>query len=654
MNDFRRFLLPLTVALALLAAPAAQASGARELPAGFNTAEMMPLSEIRPGMTGYLKTVFRGAELERCDVEILGIFPGFMAGRDIIVARLHLPWKDMGVIAGMSGSPVFINDRMIGAVAYGWTFSKEPIAGITPIEYMIEVYDGTESPSAGDDDSHRSASTAWGGNALGVNQAAASWSGRRPWYQQLAPSLERPDWQTSLENLGLGSHDGRVQTAALQPLLTPLSVSSANPATLKILERAFGDYGLFPVSAGGAGGTGNADAGVGSAALDAPTAAHIEHGSAVGVALMTGDLTLAGIGTVTYRKGDKLVAFGHPMMMDGESDLPMVSASILSVIPSFYRPFKLGVAGPVIGTLRQDRLPAIGGVFGPGPAMIPMRLSVRVDDRPAEEFHYELARHREFTPFLAMIGVLEGMFTAGDTGGDQTAQITYTVTTTGGESIRKDMFFSDMGPSGSMSAFDLMDDISTLLFNPYRKTEIASLDFDMHIRHMMKRAQLWSARTNRDRYHPGDTVKLALFVQPWREKMQVRRVEFTLPADMEPGAYTLHVLSGNDRARLEATLNPGAFQMRDFEDVVRVLNVYYPANRAFVLLEQGAGGVTLDGKPLQAPPPSVKALLRETAPNFRTASVRGAILKEEAMALDFQLTGRQSIRLTIEKKKSDF
>jgi hypothetical protein len=212
------------------------------------------------------------------------------------------------------------------------------------------------------------------------------------------------------------------------------------------------------------------------------------------------------------------------------------------------------------------------------------------------------------------------------------------------------MFFSTQGAIGMQAAFELYMDAMMLLMNPYQKMEIASLDFDIKIRDTLKEAQLWAVRTNRDEYYPGQKVKLALFFQPWRDKMFVQRHTIDLPEDLRPGDYTLRILSGNNRAALEAQLRPGLFQMRDYDDVVRILNVYYPNNKIFLVLQDGAQGITIDDQQLNDPPPSIKSLIDETALSYKTAPINGIILEEVALDMEYDISGSETIMIKVEDK----
>jgi hypothetical protein len=382
---------------------------------------VMGVDEIRPGMKGYGKTVFKNNQIERFDVEIIGVLRNVFPKGDIILARLSGgPLRDMGVIAGMSGSPIYIDDRLIGAVAYGWSFSKEPITGITPIKEMLQVYDLTSSEPLHADE------------VSPGTQAQATGSGER---SALAPFRI----QVSPEQLGqldapLSSEP--IASLTLEPLSTPLFVTSRHPSVLRELKQLFAPYNLTPILSGSASG---------SASIhdDIP----VEPGAALGVQLVAGDLDISAIGTVTYKKGNKLVAFGHPMFLSGNVDIPMASAYIYSILPSYYFPFKFGEVVRQVGSVRQDRWTAIGGILGHEAPMVPVSVKVHLpDQKQSKVFSYRVWEDRSFGPRLTVISLYESLLSTDKFQGDSAATINYTISLDDGRSITKsDFVSSDMG-----------------------------------------------------------------------------------------------------------------------------------------------------------------------------------------------------------------
>src|SRR5438128_232802 len=325
----------------------------------------MGVDEIRPGMIGFGRTVFDGTRVEEFKVNILGVLENVIGPhRNLILAKLEGgPLANTGVIAGMSGSPVYVDNRLIGAVSYALgSFSKEPIAGITPIAEMTDStsFGNTLRPAAArvhvDFPLTRENLTAAFRKALNWNR----------------PFAERPDdAQLAGLNAVNGLASGQLATL-LRPIGTPLVMSGWEPDVADLFGSAFQDQGFIPTG--------------GSAAAprdgEKPFEGPLKPGDAVGVMLVSGDLQLGGTGTVTHIDGDRVYAFGHPMYNLGPTEYPMTRAYVYTVLPSLFSSMKLSSTGQIIGTFLQDRATAIAGRLGPGPRTIPVTISLERTGAP--------------------------------------------------------------------------------------------------------------------------------------------------------------------------------------------------------------------------------------------------------------------------------
>src|SRR5262245_58183981 len=312
----------------------------------------MPLDEVRPGMTGVGETVFQGTELEKFQVHIIGVLRNVQGPRrNLILAKLEGgPLAQTGVIAGMSGSPVYVDGRLIGAVSYSiGAFSKEPFAGITPIAEMI---DATSMPS-------RRTIPAQARVELPVTREGFA-AAIRGTYAQLAPFADRP---ADVQAIGLPAATATPLSqlgVMMRPISTPLVMSGFDAPTAAWISSTFRDAGFSPALGGGAAGDTPASTGP------------LRPGDAVGVSLIGGDAQMGATGTVTHVDGDRLYAFGHPFFNLGPTTFPMTRAYVYTSLPSLMESFKIATLGDVIGTLRQDRATAIAGSLGKGPATTPI------------------------------------------------------------------------------------------------------------------------------------------------------------------------------------------------------------------------------------------------------------------------------------------
>ena len=347
----------------------------------------MPVDEIKAGMVGIGRTVFEGTDLQEFKAHILGVLHNVQGPhRDLILARLEGgPLAKTGVAAGMSGSPVYIDGRLIGAVSYSiGAFATEAIAGITPI---AEMKDATEMT--------RRISTEQARIELPITREGLT-AALSATYARIAPFANRP---ADIQVMGMAAAAGAQLGAMLRPISTPLVLNGFEPDSAATLAGAFGAAGFTPVIGGG-----------GQAGPDVKTqTGPLREGDAVGVSLVGGDLEMGATGTITHIDGDRVYAFGHPFFNVGPSQFPMTRAYVYAMLPSLMSSFKISSMGEVIGTMQQDRATAIAGTLGKGPAVIPVSVtlqSTREDKSTSKRsFTFTLANDQVFTPLLTYVAL---------------------------------------------------------------------------------------------------------------------------------------------------------------------------------------------------------------------------------------------------------
>src|SRR5687768_3682998 len=349
---------------------------------------IMPIAEIKPGMVGVGRTVFQGTELADFKVHILGVLRNVQGPkRDLILARLEGgPLAETGVAQGMSGSPVYIDGRLIGAVGYSiGAFPKETIAGITPIGEMKEDASALNS---------RRASQAARAIELPVTPETLA-SALRQSYTRLAPFAARA---SDVQSFGIPAAEGAHLGTLLRPIATPLLMNGFEPETVGLVSQIFRDAG-FTMAAGAVGGRASAEE---LAAMAGP----LREGDAFGVSLVGGDIEMGATGTITHIDGDKLYGFGHPFFAIGPAQFPMRRAFVYAMMPSLMTSFKITTMGEVIGTMRQDRATAIAGTLDKGPATVPMSVTLRANrngDTVSRTFKFDIATDQTFTPLLSYV-----------------------------------------------------------------------------------------------------------------------------------------------------------------------------------------------------------------------------------------------------------
>src|SRR5262249_47721315 len=318
-----------------------------------------------------------GSETQEFGVEILGVLAGFTGPRQsTIIAKLSCANVDRtGVFAGMSGSPVFIDNRLVGAIAYSFPFAKEPICGITPIKEMIDIFaSGAEKRNP----------------PKQVRAVSFSKLASGEWTPVLPRQAVTPT--SVVATVAAGSPLMPLMGQQIQPIATPVVFTGISEQSLSFFSEALTKNGLLPVS-----GVGGAAAVTPLAPFDAKT---LTPGTSVSVQLVRGDYSIAAAGTVTFRDGQQIYAFGHPFLSLGASDMPMAESSVITVIPNAYNSFKLAVPGQMVGSISQDRSTGIFGELGHAPKMIPVKLNLHTSRGRDEQFSYEVVDDEFLTPLL--------------------------------------------------------------------------------------------------------------------------------------------------------------------------------------------------------------------------------------------------------------
>lgn len=625
----------------LLFAAARPSRAAEPLPSDF-----MPVSQIRPGMIGEGRTVFKGYKVEPFKVEILGIQHNSMAGCDMIVGKLEGQLLEKhGVVAGMSGSPVFIDGKLIGAVAYGWSYSYAPYCGITPIEQMWTVWRSIGQPSLAE-------ARSGGSRIAGITGFAPAWDWENDWKQYRQMLQGKGSGGAGRESVSAGFRPELPELAhvkgEMRPVWSPMFCSGASPATNRLLRGFFASRGIELMGAGGVSGSG------GGSSSDDP-APEMEHGSSVGVPILSGDLSLAGVGTVTYRKGDKMIAFGHPMFFKGGTSAPMAQAYIVGFMQSYERSFKMGDVRDVIGTIDQDRLFAIGGKLGEGPARVPITVQVNGPgaSRP-RTYNFSCWKNREFLPTMAAAAAQEAFSASVAESGDLTARIAYAVTLTDGRVVRKSFVQSDRGDLISNPVSSLLFDMFMLEENPFQEADIKAIDMTVSVEPGVHQDALVAARLVHASYRPGDRVTVLGRFRAWHGEDYERPFTLDLPRELPEGSYVIHLADANGALRIERANHPCTFAPRDFDGVVSLLQQNNIAeNELRLYLFEPATDVNIDGHALDRLPFTMSSLIQNTAPVQTQHQSIGRELACQVHQTDGLLIGSQSLVVQVTNRISE-
>jgi hypothetical protein len=609
------------VVLALLLCPLAVVSA---------TSPLMPLDEIRPGMTGVGRTVFAGANIEEFKVHILGVLRN-IAGpqRNLILAKLEGgPLAETGVIAGMSGSPVYIDGRLAGAISYSLgTFSKEPIAGITPIAEMREVAAlSTRRPPR---------QKAKLDLPITRERLAAALASA---FNRVRPFADRPEDVRAVQALGGASEVGAIATM-LRPIATPLVMAGFQPDVQETIAGAFRDSGFIPM----AGGSPQDPLHSSSEANPAPA---LRPGDAVGVNLITGDLSLGATGTVTDVEGNTVYAFGHPFYNLGPTDFPMTRAYVHTLLPSLFSSSKISTTGEIIGTFRQDRSTAISGTLGAGPQLIPIKLSLVTERGLKKSFTFDVVNDQLLTPLLTYVSIVNTLTSYEREYGAATFAVKgRAVIRKHGEITFEDVFTGNQPSIGA--ATYVAGPITFLLGNDFEPVEIAGVDITVTTSEQPRTATLERVWLDTVKPKAGQTVPLKLLLRSYRGEELTRTIPIAIPANAS-GTLQILVSDGSRLAQWEQREVRQPLEPHDIAQMIRALNKARKNNRLYIrLLSADAGGV-VNGEYLSSLPPSVLAVFEADRNGGSFIPLRNATLGEWELQSDSAVTGSRLLTINVD------
>ncbi len=498
--------------LILLAAFAAQA-GLASLPPGVSAEDakqIMPVSELNRGMRGYGLTVFQGTKIEKFDVEVLGVLKKINMGKDLILVRVGggpITSRETGVLGGMSGSPCYVNGKLIGAIGFGPTYAKEPIGLVTPIADMLEAWDQNLPKEASGYSSPQSLDQPMNVAGAMVDRVA----------------IDREGDDTSPVDDGV---------LHMRRLMTPMMVSGMSSRGIARLADILAPFHVKPMAGPGGGGAED---------IDAP----LVPGAAVGMSLATGDIDLTDVGTLTYRRGNKIVAFGHPMLEIGAIDAPLTTAYITDLISSYRSSTKVGSPIKTVGRIFQDRPWSVAGEVGRMAKTIPV--TVHVDDRAfkrSRTYHTNVMNHPLLASQLVTLIAGEAIYEMHPTPGDATAEITYKVIADEVGTITRSNVFFDPVAVDTAGISDLGTLLRLLSSNKFHPLDIKSVDMDVKIVDKRNTATIDRIFVKEAEYEPGETVDVGVVLRPYKRDRITKTYKVKIPATANDGKVMLMVRGG--------------------------------------------------------------------------------------------------------------
>jgi hypothetical protein len=524
--------------------------------------ETIPLDQIHAGMRGVAYTVFQGTKPEPMDVEVLGVLRNANGPKgDVILVRLGGTKAEYtGVVAGMSGSPVYLDGKLAGALAFRiGEFSKEPIGGVTPIGEMLEI------------------------NAMDNSPAFSA-----------VPAKASPDATSKTSVPGVSAMGSQDYANYLRPIETPLVFNGFSEETIQRFAPQFAADGVIPVM------------GVGSVS-DTRQPEPLEPGSAVSAILVRGDMDITATCTVTYMDAKHLLACGHPLLQFGQIDLPMTKAEVVATLASPLNPFKIVNATEAVGAFVQDRHTGIMGEFGKKPDMIPVTLNIR-GGLITKQFHYEVLNNAHLSPLAMMATVFNALHGVNEYGEDTTYRMKGRISVVGYPDVTvANMFATADGggqPAAVLAALSLGDRFGRIYDNPYTIPDIRGVQLDFEIVRDRRWARLESARTDLTEARPGDEITIETALRPYRGEAIVRQIPIHIPTSTSKGPLRILVSDGDtlDRVRHGAPLFGHKL---DLASTIALLNKQHSNNRVYVSLLEADPDVMVADKVMPALPLSI-------------------------------------------------
>ncbi len=584
--------------------------------------DFFKIEDLQPGMKGVGRTCYQGSKPEEFQAEILGVLRGVNPGMSVVLARFSgAALEKTGIFEGMSGSPVYIDGKLLGAVAYSFSFTKEPIGGITPITEMVASFDETIAPSSG------------------IKIAEG-----RSW-KSLSPSAVRRALSTEGIAEAAGSRSSPIEFGgrSLMPIATPLSIGGFHGETLKMFAPRFRAMGLsvFP----GAGGAGPAQAGAGTLASDS---APLEPGSNIVIPLVRGDLEVSAGGTVTYVDGNRVYAFGHSMLQLGYIEMPMHKGRAILVVPSLESSFKILEIGEPVGTLRQDRGSGIYGVLGEMPRMVPLEINLTTSRGGKRAYKFDVVRDSFLTPLLVNSVVYNTIIASERAQGSVALEVKGKITVKNEPPVEVANRFSSETGAPSDVALSIAIPVNYLMAAGYANLDLQKIDLDISIQESDRTAILDSIRFSHTEVRAGESLDLEISYRKANGELIQDTYPIKIPANVSPGALTMLVADGTTLMGLDEIEEGAIIIPRDLSQLVKFLNNLRKNDHLYLRFFRQEPGAVMKGEGMPGLPPSILSILKSERRVGALTSINTSMLMEFEMPdTEYVVSGAKALKLIV-------
>jgi len=573
----------------------------------------IPVSQIHAGMRGVAYTVFEGVKPEAMEVEVLGVLHNVNGPKgDVILVRLHGQKVEYtGVVAGMSGSPVYLDGKLAGALAFRiGEFSKEPIAGVTPIADMLEINALDRSPA---------------------EQSAAV----KPALNNVAGKTGTPGEISTLPGLAQDA-SGSGFANYLKPIETPLVFNGFSEQAIQLFAGQLGSAGIVPVMGAGS-------------VSDDKQPEPVVPGSAISAILVRGDMDIEATCTVTYVDPQRLLACGHPLLQFGSVDLPMNKAEVLATLASPLNAFKIINTTEPVGTFVQDRHTGIMGVFNRQPEMIPVALSIH-SSTGVKQFHYEVLNNPKLTPVALMVTVFNALHGVNEFGEEITYRLAGSIGVKGFPEVTMRNMFApgeSAQPAAMQAAISLGERFERIYDNPYSAAAVAGVKLDFDLVRERRWARLESARTDVTEARPGEEIMLETVLAPYRGERIVQQIPVKIPTSASKGTLRILVSDGDTLDHLGRS-NAAFGRKLDLASTISLLNKEHSNNRVYVSLLEADPEARVADKVMPTLPISIMNVMDGMRGNQEMIVSGESNVDETATApLDYVVSGAQLLTVTV-------
>jgi hypothetical protein len=554
------------------------------------------VSEIRAGMKGYGRTVFQGGKIERFEFEVLGVQKNYAPGRSRIMVRASGgPLATTGILAGMSGSPCYIDGKLIGALSTGIAWEKEPIGGITPIAEMLD-------------------------QLRDIPEAAPS---RTP---LILPKLEPPK---VLKAALLGQMlDFQSLTGDQDPQVLPMALTGSplGPEAQRLWSGWPVTFTAGPTLTG-----------------SREEASPLEPGGMATVTLMQGDLDLGASGTITYVSGKRILMFGHQLFNLGPVDLPLWSATVATTVPGYESSFKLALPVAPIGALRLDRSSGVAGILGAEPRMVPLRIGLNLGGRRNLNFRFEIMDHPVATAALAATAVAQTLDAHTRGVGLQSLSMQGNIKLAGHPAILIENVIADLNPSRMAQYVGAM--LQAVCLNPFEKPVFEGISLTIKAEERLDLTAIAGVRLLKARAKRGEILPVLVTLQNIQGVRETATFNIQVPSSAAKGKATLMV--GDGYSLTAADPDERMIEVASLGDVVRLLNGAMRNNHAYALLVQTQTGAGLRGSRIEGIPPTVASLVGGDGASSDNRLQR-RIIGRALLPLDREVRGISQLEVEIE------